>query len=120
MGEFSSGYNPDLPCNNNGNYPQPSGGVVIDANGRDIVIFVDDMSCGDFGSRIFVSIDYGRHLWRVNIGTMDDATIDDDDYIDDTLRSIGGCLGINAGDMLDEAICAVHFAARSSSVSETK
>ena len=113
-GEFSSGYSADLPCNNNGNYPQPSGGALIDVNGRDVVILIDDMSCGDFGSRIYVSVDDGCHLWSMNVGTMDDASIDDDDYIDEVLSSISGCLGINAGDMLDEAICAVHFAATAS------
>lgn len=113
-GEFSSIYNPELPCNNNGNYPQPSGGAVVDANGHDVVILVDDMSCGDFGSRIWCEVDDGCHIWQMNVGTMDDAFLDDDDYIDSTLCSISGCLGINAGDMLDEAICAVHFAAKTS------
>lgn len=113
-GAFASNYNPELPCNNNGNYPQPSGGALIDVNGLDVVILVDDTSCGDFGSRIHVSVDDGCHLWRMNFGTMDDVSIDDDEYIDDVLMSISGCFGIIAGALLDTAIDAVNFAARTS------
>lgn len=44
--------NPDT-ANNGGGYSQPSGGILVALeNGDYLTVTVDDMSCGDFGSRI--------------------------------------------------------------------
>lgn len=99
-------------ANNGGGYSQPSGGTLVSlANGEYLTVTVDDMSCGDFGSRIgwdITSTD-GRS-WSGCYGSMDDAQIDND-WADESLDSVSGVYGIDARAMLADAVQAVHIAA---------
>ena len=99
--------------NNGGGYSQPYGGALVTlGNGEFLTVTVDDMSCGDFGSRIGWTIDStdGRN-WGGCYGTMDDAMVDND-WTEESLDSVSGVYGIDARAMLCDAVCAVHFAAQ--------
>lgn len=103
--------NPDT-ANNGGGYSQPSGGILVALeNGEYLTVTVDDMSCGDFGSRIGWTIGStdGRS-WVGCSGTMDDAMVDND-WTDESLDSVSGVYGIDARAMLHDAVLAVHIAA---------
>lgn len=108
--ESNPNANPEM-ANNGGGYSQPSGGMLVALeNGDYLIVTVDDMSCGDFGSRIFwdvVSTD-GRS-WGGCYGSMDDAAIDWK-WSEDSLDSISGVYGINARAMLSDAVRAVRIA----------
>lgn len=103
--------NPDT-ANNGGGYSQPSGGILIALeSGEYLTVTVDDMSCGDFGSRVFwdVTSTDGRN-WGGCYGSMDDAAIDWE-WSESSLDSISGVYGIDARAMLHDAVLAVHIAA---------
>lgn len=103
--------NPDTE-NNGGGYSQPSGGILVALeNGEYLTVTVDDMSCGDFGSRIGWDIDSsdGRR-WGGCYGTMDDAMVDNE-WTEESLDSVSGVYGIDARAMLSDAVLAVHIAA---------
>lgn len=103
--------NPDT-ANNGGGYSQPYGGILVSLeNGEFLTVTIDDMSCGDFGSRIGWAIEStdGRS-WGGCYGTMDDAMVDNE-WSEDSLDSVSGVYGINARAMLHDAVLAVHAAA---------
>lgn len=99
-------------ANNGGGYFQPSGGMLVALeNGDYLTVSVDDLSCGEFGSRIFWSVvSTDGRCWGGCYGTMDDAAID---WVssEDLLDSISGVYGISARAMLADAIKAVCIAA---------
>lgn len=109
--ESNPNANPEM-ANNGGGYSQPSGGMLVALeNGEYLTVTVDDMSCGDFGSRVFwdVTSTDGRR-WGGCYGTMDDAAIDWE-WSENSLDSISGVYGIDARAMIYDAVRAVHIAA---------
>lgn len=97
-----------------GGYFQPSGGCLLQlSNGEEIIIEYDDNSCGDFGTREQWDVHAIQHgmRWWWNQGTMDDAPIDPDWYIDQVYRSMWGVLGINPDVLLHLVRNAVNLAA---------
>lgn len=111
-GEETNSFANSATANNGGGYSQPSGGMLVELeNGEHITVTVDDMSCGEFGSRIFWSMECsdGREFGGC-FGTMSDACIDEE-WTDDSLASVSGIYGLNAWAMLADALDAVHFAA---------
>lgn len=104
-------YNPDT-ANNGGGYWQFYGGAKFSAvNGQVIIVEVQDTSCGDFGTRCQYDItvqDATEALaWFVNVGTMDDASIDSQETIDAVFAAIAGELGILPEDVYD-MLCDAH------------
>lgn len=100
-------------ANNGGGYAQPEGGCVLEVNGDLLTVEVTDTSCGDFGPRISVDIDAPavQMRWRVNVGTMDDASIDSPDEIDAIADSIWGVTGLELGDLIRTALSAARICA---------
>lgn len=89
-------------ANNGGGYFQPSGGCLIQLDGgEEVVVELEDDSCGDFGTRERWSIAAPARgmRWLFTIGTMDDASIDSDEEVEAVLNSVYGCLGA-ADDLL--------------------
>lgn len=80
--------------NNGGSYYQPHGGALLRIGEQDVVVNIDDTSCGDFGSRIFVNIECDTHKWVFTFGTMDDASINSDEELEEIWHSAGAILGI--------------------------
>ena len=105
-------YNP-YAANNGGGYWQYVGGIVADIGGQLVTVEVDDMSCGDFGSRVYVDVLADGVTWYVCIGTMDDASIYAAEEIDAIYTSISGVLGVDADTLIREAIDAASLCARS-------
>lgn len=96
-------YNPDT-ANNGGGYWQFYGGAVFSAeNGQVVIVEVEDTSCGDFGTRILYDIvvqDATNALeWHVNVGSMDDASIDSQETIDAVFAAIAKELDISTEDV---------------------
>lgn len=89
----------------------PGGIMVALENGDYLTVTVDDLSCGDFGTRVFwdVTSTDGRN-WGGCYGSMDDAAIDWE-WSENSLDSISGVYGIDARAMLHDAVLAVHIAA---------
>lgn len=111
-GEETNPYANPAMANNGGGYAQPSGGILVALeNGEYITVTVDDMSCGDFGDRIFWEMKStdGR-IWGGCYGNMNDAAIDCE-LSEESLDSISGVYGIDAYAMLDDAVSAAHIAA---------
>ena len=104
-------YNPDT-ANNGGGYWQFSGGLVADLNGQLVTVEIDDSSCGDFGSRIFVDVVADGFCWRYVDGSMDDASIDAPEEVADILASASGVLGVDALALVCEAREAANLCAR--------
>lgn len=107
-GDPIGNYDPDT-CNNGGGYWQFCGGAVFAADdGRHVIIDVDDQSCGDFGTRIWCDVtvqDTTKALvWHVNLGTMDDASIDSQETIDAIFAAIAKELDILPEDV-DNMLC---------------
>lgn len=99
-------------ANNGGGYSQPCGGILVAlANGEYITVTVEDLSCGDFGTRVYwdMACTDGRS-YGGGFGSMDDASIDNG-WSEESLDSISGVYGVDARAMLRDAISAVHFAA---------
>lgn len=101
-------YNPDT-ANNGGGYWQFEGGAIFSAeNGQLIIIEVVDTSCGDFGTRLWYDItvqDATKALeWHVNMGSMDDASIDSQETIDAIFAAIAKELDILPEDV-DNMLC---------------
>ncbi len=109
------GYAPEYDvdrCNNGGSYYQPTGGAIFSVGGQLVTVEIDDTSCGDFGSRVYVSIEDGDHNWCWTTGTMDDASIASRAEEDAILASVSGVLGVNAlSDLVRPAIAAMDWAA---------
>ena len=111
-------YNPDT-ANNGGGYWQFYGGAVFSAeNGQVVIVEVEDTSCGDFGTRIWCDVtvqDTTNALeWHVNMGSMDDASIDPQETIDAVFAAIARALGVLPEDidnMLCDADCGASEAA---------
>ena len=95
-----------------GGYSQPYGGCLLQLpDGREIVVEMDDNSCGDFGTRVGwdvsdLSTGLNWHWWE---GSMDDACIDPEEYVDNVYRSMYSHLGA-AEELLQVAEEAVHYA----------
>lgn len=102
--------NPDT-ANNGGGYSQPSGSILVALeNGEYLTVTVDDMSCGDFGSRIGWTIDSSdSRRWGGCYGTMDDAMVDNK-WSKASLDSISGVYGVNARAMLHDTLSAAALA----------
>lgn len=99
-------------CNNGGSYYQPTGGALFAVDGQPVTVEIADSSCGDFGSRVYVSIDTDTHNWSWTTGTMDDASIATRTEEDAILASISGVLGLDAwSDLVRPAIAAMDWAA---------
>lgn len=109
------GYAPEYDsalCNNGGSYYQPTGGALFSIGGQPVSVEIDDSSCGEFGSRVYVSIDTGTHNWSWTTGTMDDAGIAPRAEEDNILASVSGVLGVDAwADLVRPAIAAMDWAA---------
>lgn len=102
-GEPSGSYNP-ATSSTGGDYWQFVGGAMFAIDdGRRVVVDVNDQSCGDFGSRRWYDItvqDAETALqWGVNMGTMDDASIDPPEVIDAVLAAIAERLGTSLTDV---------------------
>lgn len=95
------------PCED---YWQFDGGVVATINGKEVVIEVEDTSCGDFGDRIFISVFDGEHLWMFNDGTMDDGSIDIE-YAEEMYNSISSILDIDFIENIEDILRSVSFVA---------
>lgn len=98
-------------ANNGGGYWQYAGGILADVNGQLVTVEVDDLSCGDFGSRIFVDVSADGFCWHTNFGTMDDASIDTLDEINTIYASISGVLGVDANALVRKSIRAASLCA---------
>lgn len=88
--------------NDGGGYPQPYSGYLLETDHGIVVVEVDDKSCGNFGTRIYVdvdAIDVGMR-WYVNIGDMDDASIYPEEVVEDISDSIWGVLGLELWDLI--------------------
>lgn len=109
-GKFSDNYVRELPSNNNGNYPQPTGGAVFTVGDSEVVVLVSDTSCGDFGSRLMVFVYDGCHMWEICFGSLE-QDVEEEEYLYGAIASISGCLGINAWALVHEAIEATWEAA---------
>lgn len=101
-------YNPDT-ANNGGGYWQFDGGAMFSAeNGQVAIIEVTDTSCGDFGTRLWYDItvqDATKALeWHINMGSMDDASIDPQETIDAVFAAIAKELDILPEDV-DNMLC---------------
>ena len=108
---YAPAYDADR-CNNGGSYYQPTGGALFSVGGQLVAVEVDDSSCGDFGSRVYISIDTVTHNWSWTTGTMDDASIATRAEEDAILASVSGVLGVNAlADLVRPAISAMDWAA---------
>lgn len=97
-----------------GGYFQPSGGCLVQlSNGEEVVVELDDLSCGDFGTRKFWSVHAIRRgmCWMWCTGSMDDACIDPDWYIEQVYQSIWGVLGVNLDVLMYLVRDAVNLAA---------
>ena len=98
-------------ANNGGGYWQFAGGLVAEINGQLVAVEVDDQSCGDFGGRIYVDIIADGCHWRYVDGTMDDASIDAPEEVEDILASASGVLGVDAFALICEAREAANLCA---------
>ena len=96
-------YNPDT-ANNGGGYWQYAGGIVADIGGQLVTVEVDDMSCGDFGSRVYFSVTADGFCWNFSDGTMDGASVD-------TSEDISGVLGVDAEALISAALDAANICA---------
>ena len=74
--------------------------------GHLVTVEVDNTSCGDFGSRYYVDVLADGYHWRYADGSMDDASIDAPEEIDDVLASISGVLGVDASGLIAADLCA--------------
>lgn len=99
-------------ANNGGGYWQFAGGLMAEINGQLVAVDVDDASCGDFGSRVYVAIIADGYHWRYADGTMDDASIDAPEEVADILASASGVLGVDALALVCEAREAADLCAR--------
>lgn len=90
-------------ANNGGGYWQFAGGLMAEINGQLVAVDVDDASCGDFGSRVYVDIIADGYHWRYADGTMGDASIDAPEEVADILDSASGVLGVDAFALVCEA-----------------
>lgn len=98
-------------ANNGGGYWQFAGGLMAEINGQLVAVDVDDASCGDFGSRVYVAIIADGYHWRYADGTMDDASIDAPEEVADILASASGVLGVDALALVCEAREAANLCA---------
>lgn len=104
-------YDPDT-ANNGGGYWQFSGGILAEINGQLVTVEIDDSSCGDFGSRIYVDVIADGFCWRYVDGSMDDASIDEPEEVAGILASASGALGVDALALVCEAREAADLCAR--------
>lgn len=104
-------YDPDT-ANNGGGYWQFAGGIVAEINGQLVDVEIDDTSCGDFGSRVYVDIIVDGYHWRYADGTMDDASIDAPDEVEGILASASCVIGVDALALVCEARDAADLCAK--------
>lgn len=99
--------------NNGGCYYQPHGGALLRIGEQYVVVTVDDTSCGDFGSRVSVSVECDAHKWAFTFGTMDDASISPDEELESIWLSAGAVLGVdNLWSVVNTVRDAIDIAAR--------
>ena len=97
---------------NGGSYYQPCGGALLRIGEKDVVVNIDDTSCGDFGSRVNVSIECDTHKWVFTFGTMGDASINSDEELEEIWLSASAILGIgNLWDVISIVRDAIDIAA---------
>lgn len=97
---------------NGGSYYQPHGGALLHVGNQDVVVNIDDTSCGDFGSRVFVTIECDTHKWEFAFGTMDDASINSNEELEEIWLSAGTIFGIgNLWDVISIVRDAIDIAA---------
>lgn len=106
----NSAYDPRT-ANNGGGYWQYAGGILAEVGGELVTVEVDNQSCGDFGTRIYIEVFTGEFNWCVGIGSMDDVSIQEPEEIDEIYASISGVLGIDAAVLIREAIDAADLCA---------
>lgn len=103
-------YNHEL-SHDGGSYYQPRGGVLLRIGNQCVVVELDDTSCGDFGSRVRVSIECDTHKWVFAFGSMDDTSIDTEDELEKIWLSAGTVLGIgNLWDVINVVRDAIDVA----------
>lgn len=110
-GTPSGAYNPDT-ANNGGGYWQFYGGAKFSsANGQIVIIDMQDSSCGDFGTRCQCDITVQNAtealVWYLNMGTMDDASIDSQEIIDAVIVAIARALDVLPDD-INNMLCDAH------------
>lgn len=105
--DVNSGYNPDTSYNGGG-YFQPSGTATVQTAQGIVTVLVNDTSCGDFGSRIGITVHAGaKDPIMFCIGSMDGAA-SPDWAIDEAFDAIADATGDDPVAMVDMAIDAVR------------
>ena len=84
---------------------------MADIGGQLVTVEVDDMSCGDFGSRVYFSVTADGFCWNFSDGTMDGASVDTSEDVLGVLRSISGVLGVDAEALISAALDAANICA---------
>lgn len=114
-GEETNSFADSNTANNGGGYFQPAGGVSLHlTDGGDMIVELEDMSCGDFGTREFwsiTSLDRGMR-WAWNEGSMEDACISPDEYIAEIADSIAAIFGLDIEELCDvtrKAVCTAAY-----------
>ena len=110
-GTPSGAYDP-YTANNGGGYWQFYGGAKFSsANGQIVIIDMQDSSCGDFGTRCQCDITVQNAtealVWYLNMGTMDDASIDSQEIIDAVIVAIARALDVLPDD-INNMLCDAH------------
>lgn len=103
-------YNPET-SSNGGGYFQFKGGAVLELNGKTVIVTVEDASCGDFGSRIYATIESESHNWLFGWGTMDDASLSSEEEFYASINSASAILGVDANELLNEIFSNAEFLA---------
>lgn len=108
-GENSNpGYDPES-AGNGGGYWQPCGGAVIRlSDGRLVTVEVEDLSCGDYGDRVYGSVEVDGYKWFIATGSMIEL---ENDMEDAEWRSMSGVLGLDAEQLFLAVSDAVGLAA---------
>lgn len=105
-GRNSNTHHSPETAGNGGGYWQPCGGVVAQLpDGRTVLIECEDRSCGDYGTRIYGSIEVDGFCRSVATGSMIEP---ENDMEDAEWRSMSGVLGLDAENMFQAAVSAVR------------
>lgn len=98
----AASYDPNRPelANNGGNYPQPT---IVVGNGN-VTVTIDDCSCGDFGSRIYVEVEAFGLEYHATYGSMlheDEEYSDIPEFMWPLIREVGQLTGYRRIPMRD-------------------
>lgn len=90
----SESYDPSRPelANNGGNYPKPT---IVVGNGN-VTVTIDDCSCGDFGSRIYVDVEAFGLEYHAAYGSMlheDEGYSDIPEFMWPLILEVGQLIG---------------------------